>query len=232
MSAHPIQVLLVEDDADLRASLGEYLNLSGFDVTDAETLAQARHWLAGHHCDLVVIDRGLPDGDGLELAEVLRDRDQCGMVVLTARADLNNRLQGYREGVDHYMVKPVDLRELVAVLKAVGKRAAPKELEGWQLDTLQWRLTAPNGREVRLTRAERALLSALAATPGQLVPREELRKALGYPADYDPRRMEILVRRLRNKIEAETGLSHPIETVHAQGFAFTAPVELVDHGLH
>lgn len=224
-----ISVLVVEDDGDLRATLAEYLGLSGFEVVQAGSLAEARALLASRSCALAVIDRGLPDGDGLELARTLRERGDTGIVVLSARSELQSRLEGYDEGVDHYLVKPVVLRELAAVLRAVHQRAAGAAPQRWQFDPLQWRLTAPNGREMRLTRAERALLIELTRTPGQMVSREVLRQALGYPVDYDPRRMEILVRRLRNKITAESGLDHPIETVHARGFAFAAPVSVVGH---
>lgn len=227
MSEGAISVLLVEDDGDLRAMVAEYLGLSGFRVFPAGSLAEARALLASQDCELAVIDRGLPDGDGLDLARTLRQRGDTGIVVLSARSELQSRLEGYDEGVDHYMVKPVVLRELAAVLRAVHQRAAGAPPQRWQLDTLQWRLTAPNGREIRLTRAECALLAELTRAPGQMVSREVLRRALGYPVDYDPRRMEILVRRLRNKITAESGLEHPIETVHARGFAFTAPVSVV-----
>ncbi len=220
------RVLVVEDEADLRATIVSFLNLSGFTADGAGGLAEFHAWLGSHDCDLMVIDLGLPDGSGLSLVEIARERARCGIVIVTARGELNDRLSGYALGADQYLVKPVDLRELVAILTAIHDRLPPREAP-WTLDVLAWQLTPPNGRPVRLTQSEMAVLKSLAQTPGASVPRAALAESLGFPVvSYDPRRMEIMFRRLRKKIVEESGATAPIETVHGQGYAFTAAIQL------
>jgi DNA-binding response OmpR family regulator len=221
------RVLVVEDEPDLRATMVSFLNLSGFVADGVGRNSEFEAWRQTHDCDLVLLDLGLPDGDGLSIARVLKAETNCGIVIVTARGELDERLEGYAVGADHYLLKPVDMREVVVVLRAVHGRMAPKEAV-WLLDATGWRLTAPNGKDVRLTQSEVTVLKTLTQTPGELVPRGNLAVCLGFDAvDYDPRRMEIMIRRLRKKIIDETGLPVPIETVHGQGYAFAATVEFV-----
>ncbi|BBK42498.1 transcriptional regulator [Allostella vacuolata] len=220
-----MHVLVIEDEHELNGTIVAYLNLSGFAASGVPSQAAAVAWLATHPCDMVVLDLGLPDGDGLSLARELASAERCGIVMMTARGQVEDRLEGYRAGAVQYLVKPVDLRELVAVLAAAGRQRPGTGDPPWTLDGLGWRLTTPGGRSVSLTRSELAVLEALADRPGQAVGRAVIFERLGIPPDrHDPRRMEILIRRLRRKVEAETGVAVPIETVHAVGYAFTARI--------
>lgn len=221
------RVVVIEDEPDLRSTMVSFLNLSGFVTDGVGSRAEFDAWMANHDCDLVVLDLGLPDADGITLAQSLREMGDYGIVVITARSGIDDRLEGYEVGADHYMVKPVDLREVVGVVRAVHARR-PRIRDRWVLDPVAWTLTAPSGVAVRLTRSELEILKPLAETPGEAVPRAALAEALGFrSADYDPRRMEIMVRRLRRKVGEATGLSLPVETVHAVGYAFTAPIQAV-----
>lgn len=221
------RVLVVEDEPDLRSTMVSFLNLSDFVADGIGCLAEFDAWKNTHDCDLLLLDLGLPDGDGLEIARTLRAQGSCGIVIVTARGGLDDKLEGYQVGADHYLVKPVDMREVVVVLRAVHARLPTPEA-AWELDPLGWKLKAPNGRETRLTRSELALLAPLARQQGQAVAREVLAEALGQrPDDYDPRRMEVLVRRLRKKVNEETGLTVPIDTVHGIGYAFTGKVQIL-----
>lgn len=218
------RVLVVEDEPDLRATIVSFLNLSGFVADGVGKLAECDAWFQTHDCDLVVLDLGLPDGNGLSVVRTLRERERCGILILTARGELEDRLGGYQVGADQYLVKPVDMRELVAVLTVLNDRLPPRNLT-WKLDALSWNLTAPSGRAIRLTQSEVVVLKALTQASGSLVSRAVLAEALGFQAvDYDPRRMEILIRRLRNKIKEQSGEDAPIGTVHGLGYAFTADV--------
>ncbi|MBF0333272.1 MAG: response regulator transcription factor [Alphaproteobacteria bacterium] len=220
------KVLVIEDEPDLRATTVSFLNLSGFVADGVGGCAECEAWLTTHDCDLVVLDLGLPDGAGLPIAQTLKARGKYGIVIVTARGELDDRLRGYEFGADQYLVKPVDMRELVAVLNALYDRL-PVAKPSWRLDPLTWRLTASNGREVRLTQSELIVLKTMTQVPGELVSRTAVIESLGYQAaGYDPRRLEILIRRLRNKIAEETGLDVPIETVHGLGYAFTASINV------
>lgn len=228
MSASRPQVIVVEDDPDLNATIVSFLNLSGFAANGVRSGAELDAWLVSHDCQLAVVDLGLPDRSGLSIVEALHDKGRRGVVVVTARGQINNRLSGYAVGADSYLVKPVDMRELVAVLNAIQARL-PTQQKNWELNPLGWQLTAPNGRSARLTQSELAVIKAMGACPGQAVPRAALAEALGFRgADYDPRRLEILIRRLRRKIAEEVGIDAPIETAHGVGYAFTAGIRSVD----
>ena len=98
----------------------------------------------------------------------------------------------------------------------------------WHLNAISWSLTAPDGSTVKLTRSETLLLNALASRPGQTVPKDALIGAIGHQPDtYDPRRMEIMIRRLRNKVKTQSSIQLPLETDHGMGYAFAAQITLV-----
>lgn len=228
MSASKPQVVVVEDDPDLNATMVSFLNLSGFAANGVRSGAELDAWLTSHDCQFAVVDLGLPDRSGLAIVEALLDKGRRGVVVVTARGQINNRLSGYAVGADSYLVKPVDMRELVAVLRAIQARL-PVQQKNWELNPLGWQLVAPNGRTARLTQSELAVIKAMAASPGRAVSRAVMAEALGFrDADYDPRRLEILIRRLRRKIMDETGADAPIETAHGVGYAFTAGVRIAE----
>lgn len=218
------RVIVVEDEADLNAAIVSFLNLSGFTADGVQGLVQLDAWLETHDCDLVILDLGLPDGAGLPAIERLRCEGRRGIVVMTARGQVQDRIIGYSMGADNYLVKPVDMHELVAVLTALYQRL-PRRANPWRLDLLAWQLMAPEGQAIRLTRSEVVVMGVLANAPGKPVERAAIVQALGLrPADYDPRRLEILVRRLRRKVLGAIGMDAPIEAVHGIGYAFTAAI--------
>lgn len=224
------RVLIIEDDLDLREPMVTFLNRDGIVADGVSDGAAFSAWSETHDCDLFVVDLGLPDTDGLDLVRdiVGRRRGTAGIIVLTARSAIEDKLKGYEAGIDAYLVKPVDLRELARQIRAIHRRLpgsatpapAPAEGQPWRLDTVGWTLTSPSGSMISLTASETAFLHALAASPGKPVARSALTAAMGFdPKTYDLRRMEILVRRLRKKVRQESGDTLPLETVHAVGFA-------------
>ena len=224
------RVLVIEDDVDLREPMVTFLNRDGIVADGVSGGTGFTAWSQTHDCDLFVVDLGLPDADGLELVRDIVDRRRgtAGIIVLTARNAIEDKLKGYEAGIDSYLVKPVDLRELARQIRAIHRRlpgsatAAPAPTEGqhWRLDAVGWNLTSPSGSTITLTAPETAFLQALAESPGKPVARSVLIVAMGFdPKTYDLRRMEILVRRLRTKVRQKTGDTLPLETVHAVGFA-------------
>lgn len=221
----PVRVLVVEDEPDLREAMVAYLEMEGHRVAGAGSLRQAEQHLAAHAVDVLVLDLGLPDGDGLDwLGARARSQDQ-GVVVTTARGEVRERVSGVRAGADIYLVKPVQMEELSTLINKLAQRLQPGPVSVWSLDRMTWQLTSPEGRVVKLTATEHALLARLAQSPGSAVSRQELVHCLGHdPRYYDPRRMEILVRRLRNKVRETLGCPLPVETAHGLGYAFTGGV--------
>ena len=222
------RVLVLEDEVDLREATVAFLNMEGFQTYGVGSLRAANEWMNTQHFDLLVLDLGLPDGDGLKwLSDQVNILDK-GVIITTARGNDGQRVEGVRAGADVYLVKPIQLAELSSLATNLLRRLKAKTSKHWTLHKLLWTLETPQGIEVKLTHSESVLLARLAQTPGQAVHRHDLVASLGLdPETYDFRRMEILVRRLRNKIKQHLSFELPIETVHKLGYAFTAPIEVL-----
>lgn len=231
-----LSVLVVEDEDDLREAMVSYLNLEGFQADGVRSVAALKAWFNTHDCDIVLLDLGLPDGDGLNVLEVLRagrlarqaSHGSLGVIVVTAQGMVDDRIKGLMKGADAYMVKPVDSRELVAVIRSVAKRIGSASTNTWQFNSIAWTLQAPNSSILmNLSRSECVVIDVLMTFPGQAVHRDKIIIALGRdPLTYDPRRMEVLIRRLRNKAELTFGCPLPLTTVQGVGYAFTAPARM------
>lgn len=222
-SLAPPITLVIEDDLHQREAIVTYLNLEGLVADGVGSLRLAERWLLTHRLDILVVDLGLPDGDGLEWLAGRPDLGDKGIIVTTARGRPEDRVKGVKAGVDSYLVKPVNLEELAGVIANLHRRLqrdAPTQ--SWSLNQLNWGLKSPDGTTVQLTRSETRVLSVLAKFGGAGAPRDALIEGLGKnPDSYDWRRMEVLVRRLRSKVKADTGLELPLRTVHGYGYAFT-----------
>ena len=235
---------VVEDDAELREKiLLPVLGAAGFEVTGlASALQLYRSW-ATSPFDLVLLDIGLPDDDGVEIAAHLRQLSPSpGIVIYTGHGHSLDRLRGLRAGVDAYLVKPLDMAEVVQTLHNVNARRvaqaspqpegrqqrpvpipAPADSGGWRLDRQGWSLLAPCGTPVPLNQAERQVLMALAASPGTPVSREALIARLTGDAEgFDPHRLEMLVYRLRQKCRQACGEDLPLRAVRGAGYLLEA----------
>jgi len=224
LAAH---ILVIEDEPDLLDAIVRYLQLDGYVVFAAATLQAAEHWLTQQDMDILVLDLGLPDGDGLNWLSTRPGLREKGVIMTTARGEGSSRVSGVRAGADVYLVKPVQLEELSALVRNLLHRLNRLDQPSWTLDSQSWNLLSPQGQAVKLTHSEQVLLIELARSPGASVAREVLITALGQnPEIYDPRRMEIMVRRLRNKAKETLGYELPLETAHRKGYAFTAPISV------
>lgn len=219
------KVLVIEDENDLRDSIVSYLQVEGIDADGAGSLHAAELWMLLHNFDILVLDLSLPDGDALTWLEERNGLRDKGIIITTGRSTTSDRVMGAQVGADCYLVKPVLLEELTAVVRNLERRLRPAGKEVWLLNTLSWQLMSPDGRTVKLTHSEQVLLTHLSRVPGKAVARQDLIAALGHdPGHYDPRRMEIMVRRLRSKVMDTLGHQLPLVTAHRQGYAFTAPI--------
>jgi DNA-binding response OmpR family regulator len=222
----PGRILVIEDEADLLDATVTFLNMDGLAADGVSSLSAASHWIRNYPFDAVVLDLGLPDGDGLQWLQ-RQSFEGKGVVITTARGDNLQRLEGARAGADIYLVKPIQLEELATLLHNLMRRLRNQQAPLWHLSRTQWTLHTPNGQSIKLTHSESMVLQKMAEQPGAAVSRQELARSLGHdPAHYDYRRIEILVRRLRNKAKETLGKDLPLETVHKLGYAFTAPIEL------
>jgi len=212
-----MRVLLVEDDDAIAEPLVQGLVKEGLDV---DRVATGRAALDGREVDLVLLDLGLPDLDGMEVCRQLRARSSVPIIVLTARGEEVDRVLGLELGADDYLVKPFGFRELMARIRAVTRRSgapeAPTTVHLGEVEVdLRARRVTVSGDEVELTRKEFDLLALLVADPGALRTRQEILERVWDAHWYGPTKtLDVHIAALRKKL-GDPGL---IETVRGVGF--------------
>jgi two-component system phosphate regulon response regulator OmpR len=246
------EIIVVDDEADLREAVAGYLARQGLAVRAASGGPELRAMLAERGADAVILDIAMPGEDGLSIARSLRSQGDIGIVMLTAAADVVDRVVGLEVGADDYIGKPFDLRELLARLRAVLRRraaargamrdAAPPPAGPQQaamptggrevrmgrnrlcLDTR--RLIGPDGFEVPLAASEFELLRTFAERPGRTLTREMLLD-LAHPHGEDrfDRSIDVRITRIRKKIESVPSRPQVIRTVRGIGYVFDPNAE-------
>lgn len=218
-----IKVLIIEDEPDLQEALIAFLNMEGFVADGVGSLQAAELWMQTHDLDVLLLDLGLPDGDGLSWLKGRFELQHKGVIITTARGSNADRLAGAQAGADVYLVKPIFPEEIASLINNLVRRIRPVATATWKLDPIQWNLISPEGIAIKLTHSEHVILHRLMLSAGKPVRRDALIKELGHdPVYYDSRRLEILIRRLRNKAKVHCSEDMPLETVHGLGYAFTA----------
>ncbi len=228
---------LLEDDADFREELALGLGGYGFRVAFAcDNAATFYRRLQEQPCDIVILDAHLPGEDGFSVATRLRALSPVGIVMLTGRSALEDRVRGLEGGADVYMTKPVDLLELSSVIRSLARRmrlakaGRPLDTEPrttvdstWSLQDGGWILVAPDGASLHLSAQERTFLVALMDAAGNAVSRQALSELFlpDSPGGFELRRIDVLVSRLRAKAQG-AGLKLPVLSVRGQGYVFAA----------
>lgn len=218
-----IRILVVEDEVDFREGLVELLNIEGFDASGVGCISEFKSWQIYKQCDILIVDRNLPDGDGLSSIKAYQHNNQIASIVLTCEGQAHDRIDGMNADADYYLVKPFPIDELIAIIQRIQRRQqANNNLKTqWILDDIRWELKAPNNLDIELTRNEFNLLSCFVDKPGITLSRDEIIIGLGFnPIDYDNRRLEVMLRRLRKKIEEAGVVKFPLQTVYGAGIAF------------
>lgn len=230
-----LHILIVDDDAQIRSLLKDFFQRRGFRVSLASDGQDMETVLAEGKTDLVVLDIMLPGKSGLELCQELRQRSKIPIIMLTAVSDTGDRIVGLEMGADDYVSKPFDPRELLARVRAVlrrhNDRDAPASSEtisvykfgGWTLDVDRRRLLDSDGVRVELTRSEFNLLAALVEASGRVLSREQLIERCGGDTSQSfDRSIDILISRLRRKLDDDPKSPSMIETVRGGGYQFVA----------
>ena len=231
-------ILVVEDDAAVRALLARILRECGYDVTGAANGWELEQALSGRAVDLVLLDVMLPDASGFDLCRSIRTRSKVPIIMVSARGQERDRVTGLDLGADDYIAKPFGRSEVLARVRAVLRRAgdlnaaeAPSaerfDFAGWCYHARRRELIAPSGAQVELTGAEHELLLTLLRQPQRMISRERLlelsRSRIGHSSD---RSIDVLISRLRRKI-GDGGTAQPIiRTVRGVGYMLAADVQV------
>jgi len=225
-----IRVAVVEDDVDLLDDVAFALQDEGLLVTPcADGRALDLH-LAADYLDVVVLDIGLPGEDGRSIARRLRrDQPRLGIVMLTARTMVRDRVQGMEDGADVYMCKPVDLRELALVIRALARRLGSEDVPAapvLRLIVSENLMITASGQRIELTPLEALVLSRLSRAPGGQATRRQIVEAFGESyLEYDERRLETIVSRMRKKLEAAGLPADTVRAVRGVGYALRVPLQ-------
>jgi two-component system OmpR family response regulator len=234
-------ILVVDDDAQIRGLLDEYLAENGLRVSTASSGREMSQIVSEQSIDLVILDLRLRDEDGMAIARSLRERISMPVIILTGVRDEADRVMGLELGADDYVMKPFSPRELLARIRTVLRRTKSAAPEGGQrrearayrfgefeLNLRTRRLKRQDGRPVNLTKGELNLLAALLAAPERILTRDQLLEASRvYDNEVYDRAIDIQVLRLRRKIESDPSQPRYIVTERGVGYIFSAPVDVL-----
>jgi two-component system OmpR family response regulator len=236
---NPTQILVVDDDRDIRTLLADYLDGNGFRTFTASNGAEMRKMLDTARIDLIVLDLTLPGEDGLTLCRNLRAQSSLPVIMLTARGEPLDRILGLEMGADDYLAKPFEPRELFARIRSVLRRtnALPPNMalseahsmvfDAWRLDLMARHLVTEDGTVVALSGAEFRLLKVFLEHPNRVLNRDQLLELTrGRDADPFDRSVDIQISRLRQKLGDDARTPRIIKTVRNEGYVLSATVSI------
>jgi two-component system OmpR family response regulator len=229
-------IIIVEDDPDVARTIDHVLREFSFETVCCRNAHELFRRLKTTTPDLCIIDLGLPDMDGLEVMQKVRSLCSCGIVILTGRTHVSDKVMGLELGADDYVIKPFEPRELVARIRSVLRRHVSPvpsagdelriaEFSGWRFDTRNNTLISPQGKEYLLSTAEAELLNILIANPNRIVHRDKLigNRSLS-SAD---RSIDVRMSRLRRKLEPDSDNPKMILTIYGAGYLLKSSVSWV-----
>lgn len=234
VSPQDIRIAVVDDEPVIQQTLRAYFEAAGFRVSTADSAIALRRLMDREQIDLLLLDIRLPDCDGLTLMREIRAKSNIPVILVTSRAEEADRVVGLELGADDYVTKPFSSRELLARVNTVLRRtmSAQKEVKqgkrhfhGWSLELDAHRLISPDGETSRLTHGEFDLLAALTRHPGRIMSRDDLIASVT-DREWNPndRTIDVLISRLRRKIEPDPAKPVIIVTEYGLGYVFNERV--------
>lgn len=232
-------IAVVEDEPVLREYIVRFFKGRDYSCWGTDSAEGFYREVAVRPTDIVLLDIGLPGEDGLNVARHLSAAGRYGIIIVSARGQVDDRLTGLDVGADAYLVKPVDLRELAATVDNLWRRISkdrdiPTEVHNipapqqWRLNRIDWTLISPEDKVLPLTASEYRFVWRLVECAGEPVAKEHLMVALGGTPDcYDYHRIESLVSRLRKKAQATLDNELPIKAIQSFGFVFSDACEIL-----
>ncbi|MEH6358021.1 MAG: two-component system response regulator TorR [Pseudomonadales bacterium] len=231
----PMHLLIVEDEPVTRMRFANYFKMEGFKVSEAEDAQSMREVMETTKIDLVMLDVNLPTEDGLVLAREIRANSTVGIILVTGRTNEIDRIIGLEVGADDYVTKPVNMRELLARVKNLLRRTANDSVQksqsctrkflDWSFNLKKRQLENKSNQHIKLTRSEFELMSLFTSHPGSVLNRNRIMKYINH-REWDPsdRTIDVLIRRLRKKLEVNPTNPEIIITIHGEGYQFSADV--------
>ncbi|MCM0148832.1 two-component system response regulator TorR [Photobacterium galatheae] len=234
-------ILIVEDEIVTRSQLVSYFENEGYQVSQADNGLKMKEILANQTIDLILLDVNLPGEDGMMLTREIRGHSEVGIILVTGRTDKIDRIVGLEMGADDYVTKPFQIRELqVRVKNLIWRMSLAKKgrhplafsqenkgvfrFDNWVLDTNRRSLTQDDV-PVKLTKAEFELMVSFSSNPNVVLCRERLLNMLSHRVDApNDRIIDVLVRRIRSKIEPDPKNPQMIMTVHGEGYMFAGNI--------
>lgn len=230
-------VLLVEDDAEIGELISRYLENNGMEVTQVANGEALDAKMANGDFDILILDLNLPGEDGFSICRRVRATKDLPIIIVTAQGEDVDKILGLEMGADDYVVKPFNPRELLARIRAVLRRAEPQsrvdpgqsnqafQFSGWRVSLLAREVVSPSGMKVAMTGAEFDLLHAFCENPNRVLTRDQLiNMTHGPTAGPFERSIDVLISRLRQKIEKDPKNPMIIQTVRSEGYMLSAPV--------
>lgn len=231
-----LNLVIVEDHDILRGMLQQALEESGHQVISLSCAEELEDVAQGQHVDVFMIDLNLPGESGLSLTERVRSAyPLAGLIIVTARSGLNDRLEGYARGADLYLSKPIEVPELCAAVAAMGRRRQrvnsllqDQNTQGFTLHQQNMRIGKPGQAEIVLSASETSILVAFSRAPGQRIAYWQIAETLGLNLETYPKAsLEVRIVRLRKKLVDAGADSNCIEAVRGHGYQLCIPVQVV-----
>jgi DNA-binding response OmpR family regulator len=220
-------VVIIDSENSARESLKQFLEIEGYSVHPYKSVADFENNSSLKEYDVILIDVNFSDENLLFWLKNQKLVYGRGIVIISFQNDPISKLTARKNGADDYLIKPVLLEEASLVINNLLSRINQKLDEDWVLLAREWILISPKGQRVKLTYNEKTILQTLAQAPGEVISKEVIAEHLGYPANlYDYRRLEIIIRRLRNKVEQDIGMRLPLETANRKGYSFISRINV------
>jgi len=232
-------ILVVDDDERICNLLVRYMQRQGYKMSSVRSGEELRRFIKSETPDIIILDLMLPDADGLDLAREIRNQSNAAIIMLTARGETVEKIVGLETGADDYIVKPFDNRELLARVRSVSRRLKSgsekpqthlhkgniAEFAGWRFDLMAYELVSPEGKTIPLTSYEYKLLSTLVLSGNRVMKRDYLLNQIA-EREWNPdnRSIDVLIGKLRKKLENNPGEPALIKTIRGTGYKFTAHV--------
>ena len=232
------KILLVDDDVRICRLVQRFVETSGFDFICAHTTKDALDLLQDNTVSIILLDIMLPDSDGFTLAKEIRKLSSTPIIFLSARAEIEDKVNGLEIGADDYITKPFEAKELIARINTVLRRSqAPTAVDtsnklanfaGWSLNFLKQTLTSPEGNDVTITSTEYILLSKLINQSNHIIRREDILNILS-GREWSPmdRSADMAISKLRKKIEKDPRRPEIIKTIRNKGYQLTTAVDFI-----